>query len=636
MNTPFCCGWLLVCFSVTAFSQIDYTANDTVPTYEGVFRPGANMGFYNGWTDAQLADIAAGNQDLGIDGAGVRAFRPLLPEYFLEDWGYDIRVPTFQHYVDLDIDKNTALIGFPNQQHRDPSWYCPWGQSQLFANMYLPIWDDGANGTPVNDQNHYALYLYKMVNEYKDFVKFWEVWNEPDQDYGGNGWKPIGWAGNWWENTPSPCEYGLMAPVYHYIRMLRISYEVIKSVDPEAYISIGGLGYPAFLDVILRHTDNPNAGLVNDQYPNLGGAYFDAMAFHSYPHLDGSLRYWNEDINNWSWKRHSDAAAEGISRLQGEFQVVLDNYWYDGDSLPEKIWLITEGNLPGQSVGDYIGTSETQRNFILKAMVECQTNNIVQYDMYIMSDQSYAWGATQAFEMMGLYQYLSATPTYNQVKNEVGIAYTTWTDEMFGKKYAADQTALLDLPPEAKGAAFLDEMTGEHTYVLWSKTYQDGSEQSFHIYHLPDTLDLEEVRIRYWNHSETNYEEIVPATFVKLTGAPIFISEISETSDSTEFKKETPSYKTTCFPNPFKDVLNIQLELPESTIIQANLLDMQGKPIAEILSEQTIKKGQHQFAFDGNQLGAGLYLVQFITPKKVWQEKVVYSPYGNFNTQWMK
>ena len=59
----------------------------------------------------------------------------------------------------------------------------------LFQNMYTPVWDGGANGTPVNDNNYFALYVYKTVMQYKQYTKFWEIINEPDFDGGAFGWR---------------------------------------------------------------------------------------------------------------------------------------------------------------------------------------------------------------------------------------------------------------------------------------------------------------------------------------------------------------------------------------------------------------------------------------------------------------
>ena len=234
------------------FGQVDFTANDSVGTYNYPFAYGANMGFYPGWKDKNLADLAAGNPEFGVKGVGVNGMRPALFEHFLEYFGYDIRVDEFKHYQSLGIHYNTVFVGYPSDEHRDPTAHCASHPSEVFANLYTPIWDNGENGTPVNDTNYYALYLYKMVDRYKDYVKVWEIWNEPDFDFSSNAWKPRSFPESWWNEDPDPCDYALYAPPSHYIRMLRISWEVIKTYAPESYVAVGGLGFPSFLNIILK------------------------------------------------------------------------------------------------------------------------------------------------------------------------------------------------------------------------------------------------------------------------------------------------------------------------------------------------------------------------------------------------
>ncbi len=67
----------------------------------------------------------------------------------------------------------------------------------------------------------------------------------------------------WLTRAPLPDELpNVQAPIFHYIRMLRISYEVIKKYRPETYITTGGVGYAQFMDALLRYTDNPNSILL--------------------------------------------------------------------------------------------------------------------------------------------------------------------------------------------------------------------------------------------------------------------------------------------------------------------------------------------------------------------------------------
>ena len=267
---------------VSASAQINFSANDfgRVPATTSFFQYGANMGYYGpSWDDLTLSDIAAGNPAKNVKGAGVKSLHLTLPESFLDYWGYNVRVDYFAHYASLGIKDNTVFLEDPVAAHRDPTNFGCTQSSRLFKNMYEPIWDGGANGTPVNDNNYLALYIYKTVMAYKQYVKYWEIINEPDLEYGTLGDGDPGTPGNWYENNPPPCSLpNLYAPIFQYIRALRIGYEVVKYVDPTAYVSPGGLGKPGFLDAVLRNSDNPTDGSVNSSYPLKGGAYFDALS----------------------------------------------------------------------------------------------------------------------------------------------------------------------------------------------------------------------------------------------------------------------------------------------------------------------------------------------------------------------
>ena len=153
---------ILLCFQL-AWSQPDYTANDQIPPYNQAFRYGSNFGNYPPWSNNQVADIAAGQLGMDNEGIGLKAHRPAMPEYFFEAWNYDVRLADFAHFDQLGIKENVAFIGFPSEAHREGVFHCSADQSEVFSNLYEPIWDNGANGTPVNDDNYYALYIYKVI-----------------------------------------------------------------------------------------------------------------------------------------------------------------------------------------------------------------------------------------------------------------------------------------------------------------------------------------------------------------------------------------------------------------------------------------------------------------------------------------
>jgi len=110
--------------SLITIAQVNFTANDEVRPFTGPFGYGTNLGYYEGWTDEELVNIAAGNPSLGVSGLGVNSIRPWLPEWFLDQWGYDIRRTTFQHYENLDVKNNAAFIGYPAEWSREDLEHC--------------------------------------------------------------------------------------------------------------------------------------------------------------------------------------------------------------------------------------------------------------------------------------------------------------------------------------------------------------------------------------------------------------------------------------------------------------------------------------------------------------------------------
>ncbi len=526
---------LLLILFLSASSQINYSANDfgRVPAFTGYFQYGANMGYYGPtWDDKTLADIGAGNPAKNVKGAGVKSLHLPLPEVFLESWAYDVRVDMFNHYASLGIKENTVFLEDPKSDHRDNTNYGCQQSSRLFKNMYEPIWDGGANGTPVNDNNYLALYIYKTVTIYKQHVKYWEIINEPDLEYGILGDGDPGQPGNWFENNPPPCSLpNLYAPIFNYIRALRIGYEVVKFVDPTAYVSPGGLGKPGFLDAILRNTDNPSNGAVSAAFPLKGGAYFDALSIHMYPIYH--LHQWDNSIMGFAFSRHSDAAVNKYIEHKNKFVNTLAARGYNGTTFPAKHIITTENNIPNKSVqgsiGPWIGSQDAQRNYVIKALVESQKNNIDQYYVFVLGDDKETYDPTASeLSFLGLYKNLVGKGpllnggVYNQQYNESGIAYKTTSDLLLTKRYDATRTSAMALPSNIGGGAFKDD-AGNYMYVLWAKTTTDQSETASGTYSFPAGLVAAQLNKRDWDYSNTGTTGSTASTNISLTGAPIFL-----------------------------------------------------------------------------------------------------------------
>ncbi len=525
-----------ICLFETAFSQVNFTARDVVTPYNQRFRAGVNQGFYGPlWDNKTLASIAGGDAAAGQIGVGSRSIRQGLYDIVLDFYGFNLNVTDFAHYNNLNMcnGEGVAILGGPSGAHQDYAQHCPGQFSSLFANLYTPTWDGGANGTPYNDNNYWAAYVYKVVTQYKNDIRFWEIWNEPGLDLtfatsGGIGWRAPGYPGNWWENDPNPCDYVLRAPVEHYVRTLRIAYDVIKTVDPDSYVCLGSVGFQSMMDAVCRNTDNPSGGSVTPEYPFGGGAYFDCVTVHTYPHFDGST--WRSDQG--FAERHSDQAADGVAIFRDSYQAVLNNYGFNGTQFPKKEWIITEANAPRQAfTGNYFAGNLAQRNFIQKAFIKAKLERIGSYHVFQLFDQKDQAAANYEFHLMGLYKNvggIDGAPVtvgpFGQQVNDEGKAFKTVSDLIQPTTFDPVETAKMNVPAGAKGYAFRRD-NGTFVYALWAVTTEDLSEQAFANYSFPAAMGLTNL-VRYnWDWGYSNATTTVGSTNINLDATPVFFTK---------------------------------------------------------------------------------------------------------------
>ena len=512
---------LLILFkcATCAFGQAPaQTAEDYIRPYDGVFQYGANLGYYNAnWPDEKMAGIA--------QALGVHSIRPTLPEGFLAGYGYNIRENTFKAYASTyGMKELTCFLESPSAAHRDMTTY-PGGTqpSRLFAHLYEPIWNgDGS----VNQNNYYAYYLYQMQLIYGDNVRFWEIVNEPDYTYGAS-------QNQWLTRPPLPDEVSnLRAPIFNYIRMLRISYEVLKKYRPDAYITTGGVGYPQFVDALLRYTDNPDGGAVTADYPHTAGAYLDALSFHSYPNY--SMHYWDGSINGFRYTRTSDYAVEGMLKDRQAMVDVLSKYGYDGNKYPVKHLLMSETNVGRRTSDDRISSDAMQRNYGIKTLVLAQRNSIKQFYIYQLGESVNApapgvsVSGADEISLMGLYENLNRDAPGSERLTELGQAFATTSKLLYGWQYDAARTAALALPNNLNGAAF--QKNGTYSYVLWARALVDASESASGTYSFPAAWSLANVQRYEWNYSATNARTTTSAQNIPLTETPLFFTEGNSSS----------------------------------------------------------------------------------------------------------
>jgi hypothetical protein len=115
---------------------------------------------------------------------------------------------------------------------------------------YTPLWN--STGDTLNHWNHppedyeqFGTFMYALVNRYKDRIKTWEIWNEPDIEFFWNG------------------------PIEDFVKLYTIGAEAVRKADPDAIIVLGGLAHRVeFLESLFR-----DFGI---------SPYVDVVNFHSY------------------------------------------------------------------------------------------------------------------------------------------------------------------------------------------------------------------------------------------------------------------------------------------------------------------------------------------------------------------
>jgi len=111
-----------------------------------------------------------------------------------------------------------------------PKWNSTCGQDTLY------FWD-----YPPKDFDEFGEFMKDIVNRFKDRIKSWELWNEPDISI-------------YWRGT-----------VEEYAELVKIGSRAVREADPEAIVVLGGIAYdPEFIKTLFRtHGLSPFVDVVN-------------------------------------------------------------------------------------------------------------------------------------------------------------------------------------------------------------------------------------------------------------------------------------------------------------------------------------------------------------------------------------
>lgn len=519
--------------TVITTSDTSVTANQGVPPYGSPFSYGSNLGYYQnsaggtGFSNSQLGQIAAT--------VGIRTMRVTLNDNYLNNNGLSSLIVDHAGYQAAGLIDTAAITGNADPTHCEvdstgnrvlyPGCSYP---SNMFQGIYNAIWTDQANKV-INPLNLAAKFFHDVITTYGQYVKFWEVENEPDFTYAvSNAQASASQTGNWYTAAPPAASLpNLNCPPNYYIREMRIFYEVLKAFYPNSYVCTGGLGYVSFLDFILRSSDHPTDGTVlNSSYPYTGGAWFDVLSFHSYPFYGGGRYYTG---SGFIYFNDSDAFANQLISDLATWQNTLVQYGYDGINRPKKKIIITEHNIPDAPISGNggVGGVDVQADYLVKVTALLQKAGLAQVYVFNLGNANDSPPSTGAspFDYMGFFDNLRSASYGNQVINSQGFAMSTMTQVLYGYAYDAVKTGNLALPAGVNGVAFTKGTTTR--YCLWAISQDPGTiaaaqyDFAYQEYSLPGVSG--NVTQLWRDYARTGYSKSVPATVIPLTAKPCFI-----------------------------------------------------------------------------------------------------------------
>lgn len=179
---------------------------------------------------------------------------------------------------------------------------------------YTPMWN--STGDSINYWNHipedfeeFGEFMGDLVNRYKNYIKTWELWNEPDIK--------IYWSGT----------------AEEYARLVKIGSAAVRKADPEAIVVLGGIAHrPEWLLELFRdHDISSYVDIVNIHN------YYETWSPHALEDMDEYVDEVHDIVAEYGDGQAIWMAEVGYSSYRGAGGRVSDSYtaYYDYEHTPE-------------------------------------------------------------------------------------------------------------------------------------------------------------------------------------------------------------------------------------------------------------------------------------------------------------
>ncbi|MEO0334698.1 MAG: PKD domain-containing protein, partial [Bacteroidota bacterium] len=125
----------------------------------------------------------------------------------------------------------------------------------------------------------------------------------------------------------------------------------------------------------------------------------------------------------------------------------------------------------------------------------------------------------------GLYKRLFSSFPYDERINDMGVAYKTTSDLLYGSTHDPQRSAALQLPDNIRGEAFLNQ-DGHYVYVMWTPTFEDLSENTSATYSFPSAMGITQLIKTSWDFSYGRSDQVsLGPDAIQLTARPIFLTD---------------------------------------------------------------------------------------------------------------
>lgn len=509
-NTIVCIGYGQTAnnFPLAAFQQ--------VPSYS------VNTGYYGDsshFNNDSLSSI--------IKNLGGKNLRVSMPDYIVSQFnggfGSDMTMYASKGFTNMTAflgsvwDPNRLNVTFPGCSQNSFVW----------INEYDSIYH--FNGT-INMSNKFAYYVYLAVHNYKNYVKIWEIVNEPLLCSSNANVNPAN-ANYWSTHIPRAQDLpNLLAPLPYYIRLLRIAWTVIKTEDPTAHVTTGGLISVNDIKVLNTYTDNPGsadtshagtgtAGSVTTAFPLAGGAYYDVLDEHIYYQFSSSTYANNCNYyGNYNGNEYSDFCMSIFKQQVNGFDSVSTAFGYDGTTFPKKGKMLTEIDAPNTNAYGFWGSDSLALDSHIKLLSKAQQYGFFNIYTYALGDYQ---PTTAYFSNMGDCNDLTRAglTVANVGKKRKYYANLTFSNFLYNKYfYDAASTIALSLPSNLDGTAMKDASNNK-VLILWAKSTTGKIEFATGSY----TLTGSYIR-REYNYVQTGISTLVSGTVTLNSTPSLFFS----------------------------------------------------------------------------------------------------------------